>query len=154
MDPTKLGFSTFVIVQPYLNKCFFLEERTPERQKYTHKWMISVDSPSYVGSHLSSLSLLMTRFLQAYHITSILNSVEVASTDATVHILAPSAKTDPPFVILGLADKSFVAKIKLSFSGLHAQAGLSLSEQTLIFEHWVDVRYIFHMKLELQLISL
>jgi len=89
---------------------------------------------------------------QAHHVTSILSSIQVTPVESTIHIPVPPPKTGPPFAVLGLANKGFLAKVKLSFSGLHPQAGLSLSEQTFIFEHWVDVRWFLLTLYEQELI--
>src|SRR5580765_3656557 len=86
---------------------------------------------------------LCSKNFQAYHITSILKRVQVTPVDSTVDIPLPPATTSPPFVVVGLADKGFSAKITLSFSGLQSQTEVSLSEQTFVFEHWIDVRRFF-----------
>ncbi|KAF8958354.1 hypothetical protein BDZ97DRAFT_62449 [Flammula alnicola] len=96
------------------------EQRLEEYKNYTHKWMISVDAPSY-----------------AHHITSVLKSVRVTPSDPRVSIPAPPPTTNPPFVVVGLSDKPFLARVELSFSGTSSDE--LAPSQKVVFEHWVDL---------------
>ena len=72
---------------------------------------------------------------QTHHITTILNSVKVVPSESNASIPTPPIRTGPPFIVIGVADRPFLAKIELSFSGTS-----SALDQKLIFQHWVDVR--------------
>ncbi|CAA7268178.1 unnamed protein product [Cyclocybe aegerita] len=93
------------------------EKRTPEHQEYTHKWMISVDSPSYT-----------------HHITTLLESLKVTASDSSLSMPAIPVVTSPPFVVFGFSDRPFLARIDLSFCGTPSQG-----KQIHVFYHWVDL---------------
>ncbi|KAH9481504.1 hypothetical protein JR316_0006031 [Psilocybe cubensis] len=98
----------------------------PVGEKYTHKWMMSVDAPAYT-----------------HHITSILNSVRVGPSEPSLPIPTPPPTTSPPFVVVGFCDRPFLAKVELSFSGTSSQHKESdLAEQKVSFEHWVGLNPI------------
>ncbi|KAF9565368.1 hypothetical protein CPC08DRAFT_759555 [Agrocybe pediades] len=95
-----------------------LEQRPTGEPEYTHKWMVSVEAPSY-----------------AHNITTVLNSVEVVSSDPNVPIHSPPAKSSPPFAVVGYAKQPFLARVELSFTG----TSQGLPEQKVSFMHWVDL---------------
>ncbi|KAF8899885.1 hypothetical protein CPB84DRAFT_1847452 [Gymnopilus junonius] len=95
-----------------------VEQRPDGMQLYSYKWMISVDSPSYT-----------------HHITTVLCNVRVTPSESTHSMPVPPTAWDPPFVVVGYSDKSFLARVELSFSG----TGPGLPEQKVVFEHWVDL---------------
>ncbi|KAK7064333.1 hypothetical protein R3P38DRAFT_2823836 [Favolaschia claudopus] len=78
----------------------------------THKWMISVDAPSY-----------------AYHITTILLSLKVLSPTE------PLTTTAPPFAVIGTAHAPFLARIELAFSSTTVNG----QPQKVVLEHWVEL---------------
>ncbi|KAF8150646.1 hypothetical protein B0H34DRAFT_146939 [Crassisporium funariophilum] len=102
------------------------EQRLEQFRNHSHKWMISVDSPSY-----------------AHHITTILTSLSVTSSDASVSVLASPMASKPPFVVVGTSDRPFLARVELAFTGVsshHNQSNDNASEcQRRIFEHWVEL---------------
>ncbi|KAF8071822.1 hypothetical protein FPV67DRAFT_1667279 [Lyophyllum atratum] len=95
------------------------EGRPAHNGGQTHKWMISVDSPSY-----------------SHHITSILTGLTVSSLSAPS---SPSlTTTSAPFVVVGTMDEPFLAKVELHFSGTPSSDG-KVTEQSMILEHWVEL---------------
>ena len=102
--------------------------------------MVSIVSPSYVRRTFLTLSFPANESGQAYHITSILNSIKVTPSDPNIRIPVPPMTTSPPYVVVGLSDRPFLATITLSFCGVHSQNDLAAPEQIFFFEHWVDVR--------------
>ncbi|KAF9000726.1 hypothetical protein BDQ17DRAFT_1359438 [Cyathus striatus] len=92
------------------------------QSNYTHKWMISVDSPSY--------SQNITTILQSVVVTCALgNEREV--------IIGYNAK-EPPFVSVGFASKPFLARIELLFNGVAGDVSDSRYQRAII-EHWVEL---------------
>ncbi|KAK0485913.1 hypothetical protein IW261DRAFT_760586 [Armillaria novae-zelandiae] len=90
----------------------------PGEAKYTHKWMLSVEAPSY-----------------SINITTILKRITVTSL-SDYHTFSPLSIAEPPFVVVGAAGRPFLAKIELLFSharGQHSQG------QKFVLEHWVDL---------------
>ncbi|KIM40462.1 hypothetical protein M413DRAFT_161899 [Hebeloma cylindrosporum] len=96
------------------------EQRPDEFKGYSHKWMISVESPSY-----------------AHDITSILNSLEVIPCDPSISIPLPPPTSNPPFVVVGRSNLSFLAKVVFSFTGTSSEQGCP--DQKVAFEHWVEL---------------
>ncbi|KAF9474325.1 hypothetical protein BDN70DRAFT_997132 [Pholiota conissans] len=96
------------------------DQRSEDYKHFTHKWMVSVDAPSY-----------------ANHITSVLNGVTVTAADPTLSIYSPPPTSDPPFVAIGLSDRPFLARVELSFSGTSTEG--ENREQNIVFDHWVDL---------------
>ncbi|KAG6862481.1 hypothetical protein C0995_000027 [Termitomyces sp. Mi166 len=94
------------------------EKREMSSHGHMYKWMISVDAPSY-----------------SYHITTILKRLAVSSLSSPD---PPLITTRPPFVVVGNADESFLAKIELHFSGAPNSDG-ELIDQTVYLEHWVEL---------------
>ncbi|KAF8636810.1 hypothetical protein AX17_003248 [Amanita inopinata Kibby_2008] len=91
-------------------------------QHHTHKWMISVHSPSY-----------------AHNITTILQRLSVYpanNLDSTVFF--PLGTNSPPYVVTGTSDHPFLAKIELSFNGIRT-FNSELETQNVILEHWVEL---------------
>ncbi|KAJ6593395.1 hypothetical protein B0H19DRAFT_1246172 [Mycena capillaripes] len=78
----------------------------------THKWMISVDAPSYT-----------------HHITTVLHSLKVLSPTG------PYITTAPPFVVIGTAHAPFLARVELAFSSARASG----VQQRVVLEHWVEL---------------
>ncbi|KAF8170097.1 hypothetical protein BJ912DRAFT_861486 [Pholiota molesta] len=112
------------------------DQRPNERKDFTHKWMISVDAPSYV-SQISPSSFVLPTIYTANHITSVLNGVRVTPSDSTLSIPIPPPTTTPPFVVVGVSDKPFLARVELSFSGTSSDQ--MNQDQKVLFEHWVDL---------------
>nr|GAT46034.1 predicted protein [Mycena chlorophos] len=77
----------------------------------THKWMISVDAPSY-----------------ARHITTVLECLTVNAPHGTLSTIAP------PFVVIGLASEPFLARIELQIGKSNNAA-----PQLIVLEHWVEL---------------
>lgn len=48
-------------------------------------------------------------------------------------------KSNPPFAVIGMASEPFLAKVELGFSGA-LDANGQLTSQTMVLEHWVEVR--------------
>ncbi|KAG5636404.1 hypothetical protein H0H81_008178 [Sphagnurus paluster] len=95
------------------------EMRLESTTNHTHKWMISIDSPSY-----------------SHHITTILKKLVVSSaSDLSTPLLTC---TCPPFVVVGTADKPFLAKVELYFSGPPGPKGAPI-DQPMTLEHWVEL---------------
>lgn len=88
---------------------------------FSHKWMLTVDAPSY-----------------AQNITTILRSMSVTplSSVDVVRCSRPETNT-PPFVIAGLASEPFLARIDLVFNG--AETSNRSEGQPFSLEHWVDL---------------
>ncbi|KDR79044.1 hypothetical protein GALMADRAFT_224295 [Galerina marginata CBS 339.88] len=100
-----------------------VDQRAEGQQIHSHKWMISVDSPSYT-----------------HHITTVLNSVQVTPSDPSVSIPTPPVTSSPPFVVVGFSDRPFLARVELSFSGAVSRLLESgLAEQKVVFEHWIEL---------------
>ncbi|KAJ6544654.1 hypothetical protein DFH09DRAFT_1088519 [Mycena vulgaris] len=78
----------------------------------THKWMISVDAPSYT-----------------HHITTVLQSLMVSTPTG------PLVTTAPPFVVIGTAAAPFVAHLELAFNS-PTVGGVP---QKVVLEHWVEL---------------
>ncbi|KAJ7774622.1 hypothetical protein DFH07DRAFT_986648, partial [Mycena maculata] len=78
----------------------------------THKWMISVDAPSYT-----------------HHITTVLQSLSVISPTG------PLITTAPPFAVIGTADRPFLARLELAFSS----TGGGREPQKIVLDHWVEL---------------
>ncbi|KAG7449575.1 uncharacterized protein BT62DRAFT_592553 [Guyanagaster necrorhizus] len=94
----------------------------PEEATYTHKWMLSVQAPSY-----------------SIDITTILSRITVTSL-SDCHTFSPLIVAQPPFVVMGVAARPFLARVELLFS--HAR-GQDPEGQKFILEHWVDVSLFF-----------
>lgn len=90
----------------------------PEETKYTHRWMLSVEAPSY-----------------SINITTILKRITVTSL-SDYHTFSPLSAAEPPFVVVGAAARPFLARIELLFS--HARSQDSQG-QKFVLEHWVDL---------------
>ncbi|KAF9048480.1 hypothetical protein BJ165DRAFT_1022312 [Panaeolus papilionaceus] len=98
------------------------EHKSPEASTHTHKWMISIDAPSY-----------------AVHITSILKCVQVTpQTEDITSVSIPPPTYQPPFIVLGTSNAPFLAKITLTFTGTNRD-GPTKTEQKVTLEHWVDL---------------
>ncbi|KAG5646997.1 hypothetical protein DXG03_001721 [Asterophora parasitica] len=95
------------------------EKRPQSKKVHTHKWMISVDAPSY-----------------SHHITTILKQLSVSSLSGPSE--APLTTSRPPFVVVGTADEPFLAKLELRFSGTPGPDG-EVTDQTMVLEHWVEL---------------
>ncbi|KAK0195522.1 hypothetical protein F5146DRAFT_975133, partial [Armillaria mellea] len=124
-----VGHSSILGVQPNSSR-FHIEARVvvmdrslhlgmrPEETKYTHKWMLSVEAPSY-----------------SINITTILKRITVTSL-SDYHAFSPLSVAEPPFIVVGAAARPFLAKIELLFS--HAR-GQDSQGQKFVLEHWVDL---------------
>ncbi|KAF7306427.1 hypothetical protein MIND_00433900 [Mycena indigotica] len=77
----------------------------------THKWMISIDAPSY-----------------ARHITTVLERLVVHGPTGQL------STTSPPYVIIGTAREPFLAKIEL-----YVGASENKLPQQIMLEHWVEL---------------
>jgi len=96
--------------------------------------------PSSPPSTLTDIS----RAVQSHHITTLLASVSVTSlSDPDSTSFLPLTATNPPFVVVGSAERPFLARVELGFSGVGIVAGGAAKEkgreQTVVLEHWVDV---------------
>ncbi|KAJ7468709.1 hypothetical protein FB451DRAFT_1257076 [Mycena latifolia] len=78
----------------------------------THKWMISIDAPSYT-----------------HHITTVLQSLTITGPTG------PLITTAPPFVVVGTAAAPFLARIELAFNS----TSISGPPQKVVLEHWVEL---------------
>ncbi|KAG6910869.1 hypothetical protein DXG01_007186 [Tephrocybe rancida] len=72
----------------------------------------------------------------SHHITTILKCLTISSLSNSGG--APLTTSKPPFVIVGNANKPFLARIELQFSGPSGPDG-EATEQTVILEHWVKL---------------
>ncbi|CCM01170.1 uncharacterized protein FIBRA_03218 [Fibroporia radiculosa] len=94
---------------------------TPERRErgkvdHTHKWRLSVSSPSY--------SLHISTFLAKLTITCITDPPPSS-------LVEPIVITEPPFVVTSTTDKAFLAKLTFLWVGSQNAA--------MDIEHWVDL---------------
>ncbi|KAF8896450.1 hypothetical protein BD779DRAFT_1796826 [Infundibulicybe gibba] len=97
------------------------DRRLDPHKDHTHKWMISIDSPSY-----------------AQHITTVLARLAV-STGPDARVLFA---TEPPFVVIGTANQPFLAKIELTFNGSqksNAPSKTHAEGHKVFLEHWLDL---------------
>ncbi|KAJ7089777.1 hypothetical protein B0H15DRAFT_271421 [Mycena belliarum] len=78
----------------------------------THKWMISVDAPSYTN-----------------HITTVLQSLTV------IGPIGPLITAAPPFMVIGTAAVPFLARLELAFN----PTNISGPPQKIVLEHWVEL---------------
>ncbi|KAF8348971.1 hypothetical protein F5887DRAFT_948644, partial [Amanita rubescens] len=86
-------------------------------EDHTHKWMVSVHSPSY-----------------AFDLTTILKSITVTP----AHGL--SSAEAPPYVVVGTAKYPFLARISLLFNGIGCGTESPISNaQRVVLEHWVEL---------------
>ncbi|KAK0226036.1 hypothetical protein IW262DRAFT_734187 [Armillaria fumosa] len=127
--PDAVGHSSIFGVQPNSSR-FHIVARVvvmdrslhlgmrPEEAKYTYKWMLSVEAPSY-----------------SINITTILKRITVTSL-SDYHTFSPLNVAEPPFVVIGTAARPFLAKIELLFS--HAR-GQDSQGQKFVLEHWIDL---------------
>ncbi|KAF5382019.1 hypothetical protein D9615_004461 [Tricholomella constricta] len=115
---SRFHFAARVIV---IDRSFWIPpEKRPESNKvHTHKWMISVDSPSY-----------------SHHITTILKKLTVSSLSDPSG--SPLTTTSPPFVAVGTTKEPFLARLELHFSGAPGPNG-EVTDQTMVLEHWVEL---------------
>ncbi|KAF5341651.1 hypothetical protein D9611_001672 [Ephemerocybe angulata] len=87
---------------------------------FTRKWMIAVDSPSY-----------------AIPISSILHSVSVsvAGSEGDAVYLPVPVVSAPPFVVLGMANAPFLARVEMRFNDIKE----GQEPQITVVEQWVDL---------------
>ncbi|TFY54519.1 hypothetical protein EVG20_g9669, partial [Dentipellis fragilis] len=90
--------------------------RPPTHPEHTHRWMLSVDSPSY--------SLHITAFL-AKMTVSCLSSPPPAS------LIEPLEITAPPFAATSTTDRPFLARVALTWVGAQ--------NPVMEVEHWVEL---------------
>jgi hypothetical protein len=70
--------------------------------------------------------------VQSNDITTILTRLEVLNaSNSSINSLVTN---DPPFLVVGTASTSFLAKVVLYFVGSRGR-----SEQVATFEHWIEV---------------
>ncbi|KAG6813933.1 hypothetical protein H0H92_005187 [Tricholoma furcatifolium] len=101
-----------------VDRSFWIPPEKRESHGHTHKWMISVDAPSY-----------------SHHITSILKRLTVKSLSSSSEQLTT---TQPPFLVVGTATEPFLAKVELHFSGSPGVNG-EVIDQIVYLEHWVEL---------------
>ncbi|KII86700.1 hypothetical protein PLICRDRAFT_55615 [Plicaturopsis crispa FD-325 SS-3] len=117
--PHELALRTRFHILARIGVCDYSLWVSPERRAHddqTHRWMLSVDSPSY--------SLDITSFLAEMTVTCISDPPPSAfPSDIIV--------SRPPFFASGTTDRPFLARLRLSWIGDH-------NPPTEV-EHWVDV---------------
>ncbi|KAG9225960.1 hypothetical protein CCMSSC00406_0006418 [Pleurotus cornucopiae] len=126
LDPLRIQssrfyFSTRIIIT---DRSWYQPPQRRGKSKHTHKWMISVEAPSYSISITSILKTL--RVSLADHQLLGDNAPEIPSLGCS----------DPPYVLVGWTSQPFLANVELEFN----DAGDGTSKgQIIIFEHWVEL---------------
>ncbi|KAL6302839.1 hypothetical protein BKA93DRAFT_379999 [Sparassis latifolia] len=92
------------------------EHRVESRQNHTHRWRLSVTSPSY--------SLHITSFLAKLTVTCLTDPPPST-------LMQPITITEPPFLVMGTTDKPFLARVMLTWVG-HINPPMEI-------EHWVEL---------------
>ncbi|KDQ33895.1 hypothetical protein PLEOSDRAFT_1095564 [Pleurotus ostreatus PC15] len=126
LDPLRIQssrfyFSTRIIIT---DRSWYQPPQRRGKSKHTHKWMISVEAPSY-----------------SINITSILKTLRVSLADhQPLDDNAPEISSlgcsNPPYVVVGWTSQPFLANVELEFN----DAGDGSSKgQTITFEHWVEL---------------
>ncbi|KAH8108685.1 hypothetical protein DFH11DRAFT_1067346 [Phellopilus nigrolimitatus] len=82
----------------------------------THKWMISVRAPSY-SVHASTVLANMT--------------VSSATEPPPAAFITPLAVSEPPFCVMGLTEKPFLARITFEWAGTRNKATQ--------VDHWIEL---------------
>ena len=86
--------------------------------------------------------------VKSHHITTILTKITVTScTDPSK--FPALTKSDPPFAVIGTTDEPFLAKVEMRFSGAPDANG-QMTSQTMVLEHWVEVRSSIPLDFRLQ----
>ncbi|KAF8633222.1 hypothetical protein AX15_001457 [Amanita polypyramis BW_CC] len=92
-------------------------------QHHSHKWMISIHSPSY-----------------AHDLTTILKYLKVTPVhDMGSATFAFSSPKSPPYVVVGTASSPFLANIELLFNGIGATEAPISDIQRVVVKHWVEL---------------
>ncbi|KAL4255906.1 C2H2-type domain-containing protein [Pleurotus pulmonarius] len=126
LDPLRIQSSRF-----YFSTRIIITDRSwyqpPQRRgegKHTHKWMISVEAPSY--------SISITSILKALRVSLADNQ----PIDHNVPEFPSHSCSDPPYVIVGWTSQPFLANVELEFN----DSGDGTSKgQIITFEHWVEL---------------
>ncbi|EIN12796.1 hypothetical protein PUNSTDRAFT_124482 [Punctularia strigosozonata HHB-11173 SS5] len=92
--------------------------RNPLHPHHTHRWMISVDSPSY-STHITSFLTRMT--------------VTCLTDPPPSTLLEPISLDNPPFAIVSSTDRPFLAKVTLTWTEPRTL------NPPLDIEHWVEL---------------
>ncbi|KAA1474697.1 hypothetical protein DENSPDRAFT_343394 [Dentipellis sp. KUC8613] len=90
--------------------------RPPAHPEHTHRWMLSVDSPSY--------SLHITAFLAKMTVTCL-------SSPPPASLIEPLEITAPPFAATSTTDRPFLARVALTWVGAQ--------NPVMEVEHWVEL---------------
>ncbi|TFK74090.1 hypothetical protein BDN72DRAFT_893321 [Pluteus cervinus] len=97
------------------------DKRVKGEELHTHRWMVSVDSPSYTRN-----------------ITTVLQQLKVRHPGSDEPELIAN---EPPFVVVGATKEPFLAQIDLVFNEINDGSGL-VAKQTASFEHWVELELL------------
>ncbi|TFK52648.1 hypothetical protein OE88DRAFT_1658023 [Heliocybe sulcata] len=97
------------------------ERRASAAPSHTHRWMISVDSPSY-SLHISTFLHKMT--------------VSCITEPPPSTLVQPITITEPPFVVRSTTDKPFLVRVKLQWAGAE--------NAPMEVEHWVELEQYKH----------
>ena len=111
-------------------------KKDPSLQNASHRWMLQVKAPSYVRRCFLSYSLSCPDLnAQSIHESIILKKVIVSAISEPVSptFTTSFVVTDPPFCVMGVSDRPFLARIILEWAGTQ-------NNPTHV-EHWVDVRF-------------
>ncbi|KZT25417.1 hypothetical protein NEOLEDRAFT_1133801, partial [Neolentinus lepideus HHB14362 ss-1] len=97
------------------------ERRPSAHPSHSHRWMVSIDSPSY--------SLHISTFLQRMTVSCVTEAPPST-------LLHPITISEPPFIVRSTTDKPFLARIKLEWAGAQ--------NLPMEVEHWVELEEYKH----------
>ncbi|KAL1677794.1 hypothetical protein EV122DRAFT_290801 [Schizophyllum commune] len=110
---------------------------------HAHKWMVSVDAPSY-SQHITTIlrSVTVTKATEQPADATASTSTPTTSTArdtsasaADIAYSSTSTATEPPFVVRGTASTPFLARVELVF-GAHSPGR---DDQREVYEHWINL---------------
>ncbi|KIY65080.1 hypothetical protein CYLTODRAFT_75625 [Cylindrobasidium torrendii FP15055 ss-10] len=113
---SRFYFTTRVIVTD--RSMFIPPEQQLKDNMPTHKWMVSVEAPSY-----------------SLDITTVLKSVTATSLSDYIRF-EPITCDHAPYILMGVASKPFLCQLELLFNPTQTSADPG---QRVILEHWVDL---------------
>ncbi|KAF8643233.1 hypothetical protein AX16_009122 [Volvariella volvacea WC 439] len=94
------------------------EQRLKGKEHHTHKWMISVTSPSY-----------------SHNIATVLHKISAGPCSGPSGHAETVSISEPPYAVMGTTDQPFLARVELLFNGTERDK----NGQTVVLEHWVDL---------------
>lgn len=96
--------------------------------------MISITTASYVGYYTVLVPMHLSVIIQSLHASTVLVKATVtwATEPPPSTFVAPPSVSEPPFCVMGISDRSFLARITLEW------AGASRNKPTHV-DHWIEV---------------